>query len=70
MYGESGSPCLHPLCTIKDSERNPHCTTEAEISLLNTFIHCLIDSPKLKKKNLILYQYISTKSNQKLFRSI
>ena len=33
MYGESGSPCLHPLCTIKDSERNPHCTTEAEMSL-------------------------------------
>ena len=49
IYGEGGSPYLHPLPILKKSERNPHWVTADEILLYNTEIHFLIDGPNLKK---------------------
>ena len=28
MYGDRGSPCLHPLSNLKDSDRYPFCKTQ------------------------------------------
>ncbi len=49
MYGERGSPCLHPRPMLKNEERWPYWRTASFACLYRMSIHVRKDGPKIEK---------------------
>ena len=68
-YGDNGSPCLHPLLTEISSDKKPHCSIYAFISVLNIFTHFMkfLSKPNISR---ILYKNFHDKESNAFSKSI
>ena len=61
-YGETGSPCLHPLPKVIESEKLPFCKFFDEEPSCNGCTQFIVSIPKLKKVKVFVMNSHDIKS--------